>query len=499
MSHGGHTITARSVRASRVATTRRHGLAVARRSSSAPATAPTSSGARRATLRPQPAHEPAPDDATARYASPRRALLPATAAAGEARRRDAPALRPRAHERERPVTRPCPRRAAVAPRAARPTSFSSTTRDGHGLDDELRAGSTGRSTPSARRPLPGAGDASPPAGTTSPMALHVSAYSLKALADVVVPLLAEGARSSGSTSTAAWPGPPTTGWAWPRRPSSRPPATSPATSGRRASGSTWWPAEPARRPWRPSRSPASPTSRTCGTSGPALGWDVASRPDRPSAAASSPLVPRDPPARSSTSTAASTPSGADRLPVRQPGTSGLATASLSRTVCRTQACDLVERSSSVAGADGARPARPRRRQPSAARPLGVGGRPGRGPSASSRSTMPSTLTATRAWNCTRPSVAVMHVALEELAHRLDQLGRVGMSCGARCTVTAAARSRSYSFSHTRRPMAASSTDRIAPRRVGDAWMMHMIPHLSVPSVSHQRSASRSTVPPPAAS
>ena len=47
------------------------------------------------------------------------------------------------------------------------------------------------------------------------------------------------ARSSASTSTtAASPGRSTTGWAWPRRRSSRPRATSPATSARRASAST---------------------------------------------------------------------------------------------------------------------------------------------------------------------------------------------------------------------------------------------------------------------
>ena len=39
------------------------------------------------------------------------------------------------------------------------------------------------------------------------------------------------ARSSGSTSTPASPGRPTTGWAWPRPPSSRRPATWPASSG----------------------------------------------------------------------------------------------------------------------------------------------------------------------------------------------------------------------------------------------------------------------------
>ena len=47
-------------------------------------------------------------------------------------------------------------------------------------------------------------------------------------------------------------------------------------------------------------------------------------------------------------------------------------------------------------------------------------------------------------------------------------------------------SRSYSFSQTRRPMAASSTER-EPLRWLDACMMQITPHLSVPSTSHQRS------------
>ena len=70
------------------------------------------------------------------------------------------------------------------------------------------------------------------------VALQISAYSLKALADVVRAAHdRRAAPSSGSTSTtAARPGRPTTGWAWPRPPSSPPPATWPATSGPRASG-----------------------------------------------------------------------------------------------------------------------------------------------------------------------------------------------------------------------------------------------------------------------
>ena len=53
-------------------------------------------------------------------------------------------------------------------------------------------------------------------------------------------------------------------------------------------------------------------------------------------------------------------------------------------------------------------------------------------------------------------------------------------------------STSHSFSHTRRPIVASSIERDAPLRWLHACMMQITPHLRVPSVSHQRSASRST-------
>ena len=69
------------------------------------------------------------------------------------------------------------------------------------------------------------------------------------------------------------------------------------------------------------------------------------------------------------------------------------------------------------------------------------------------------------------------VALEELAHRLDQLGRgrarrAAMPSGAAVVLADGdgsrrapiRHSRSYSFSQTRRPMAASSTERLAPDR-----------------------------------
>lgn len=70
-------------------------------------------------------------------------------------------------------------------------------------------------------------------------AVQVSAYSLRVLADVAVPLMEKsgGGPSSGSTSTTRpRRGRSTTGWAWPRRRWSRRRATSPATSARRGSG-----------------------------------------------------------------------------------------------------------------------------------------------------------------------------------------------------------------------------------------------------------------------
>ena len=84
-----------------------------------------------------------------------------------------------------------------------------------------------------------------------------------------------------------------------------------------------------------------------------------------------------------------------------------------------------------------------------------------------------------------------HVALQPLADRLDQLA------GSRHVVglhhrPSNARNRSCSFSHTRRPMAASSWLRATPLRWALACMMHMIPHFIVPSTSHQRTTSRST-------
>ena len=70
-------------------------------------------------------------------------------------------------------------------------------------------------------------------------ALEVSTFSLKVLAAAFAPLLSEPeveGRSLASTSTPAWPGPATTGWAWRKRPWSRSPATSPETWAERHPG-----------------------------------------------------------------------------------------------------------------------------------------------------------------------------------------------------------------------------------------------------------------------
>ena len=59
--------------------------------------------------------------------------------------------------------------------------------------------------------------------------------------------------------------------------------------------------------------------------------------------------------------------------------------------------------------------------------------------------------------------------------------------------------RSHSCSATRRPIAASSSERTAPVRCAAAWPMHPTPHWRVFATSHQCIASRSTVRPPAPS
>ena len=68
-------------------------------------------------------------------------------------------------------------------------------------------------------------------------AFTTSAFSLKSLTAELLPLMEEGSqRGRASTSTPPSPGPPTTGWASPRPPWRRWPATWPATSGPTACG-----------------------------------------------------------------------------------------------------------------------------------------------------------------------------------------------------------------------------------------------------------------------
>ena len=105
------------------------------------------------------------------------------------------------------------------------------------------------------------------------VAVEISAYSLKMLADATTPLMTEGGSLVGLTSTPRSPGRPTTGWASPRRRSSRPTATSPENSARGASAATS--SRPARSaPWPPSRSPASPKFEDVWDDKAPLGWDV---------------------------------------------------------------------------------------------------------------------------------------------------------------------------------------------------------------------------------
>ena len=97
------------------------------------------------------------------------------------------------------------------------------------------AGSTAPSTRSpSPRPTRSAATSWRPRASSAETAFETSAYSFKALARALAPLMEEGeAAWSGSTSTPPSPGPPTTGWASPRRRWSRSAATSPATSGPR--------------------------------------------------------------------------------------------------------------------------------------------------------------------------------------------------------------------------------------------------------------------------
>ena len=126
-------------------------------------------------------------------------------------------------------------------------------------------------------------------------------------------------------------------------------------------------------------------------------------------------------------------------------------------------------------------------------PLLVGALPGRGPSSISRSTMPSTFEATRAWNRRRPSVAGITSRSSHSRTASSSSAALGASCGAVMSPPPLERTnRSYSFSQTRRPIAASSWLRAAPLRCTLACTMHIIAHFHVPSTSHQCTTSGST-------
>ena len=140
-------------------------------------------------------------------------------------------------------------------------------------------GSTAPCTPSASpRRCASAARSWTPSGTTSRVAVNISAYSLKALADAVVPLMTDGGSIVGLDFDArvAWPA-----YDWMGVAKAALESTSRYLA--RDLGPQGHPGEPGRRrpgarPWPPSRSPASPRSRTCGTSGRPLGWDVSDSP-----------------------------------------------------------------------------------------------------------------------------------------------------------------------------------------------------------------------------
>ena len=251
---------------------------------------------------------------------------------GARRRGRADRLRPRAaHDRAR----------RAPPARARPTCSSST--------------STPRTTsPPARR-------AGASAGAASTASLHAIAFApadalggdfldtprrerrdgvpderrtrCKALAEALLPLLSAPRRRQRrrpGLRRHRWPGRSTTGWASPRRRSRRSRATWPATSARsgvRVNLVSAGPIADARRRRHPRLRRA---RRHVGAAGAPLGWDIArpgARSPRPSCFLLSDAVARRSPARSSTSTAASTPSarrlsaGARSRPGRYAGSS----------------------------------------------------------------------------------------------------------------------------------------------------------------------------------
>ena len=135
-------------------------------------------------------------------------------------------------------------------------------------------------------------------------AVHVSAYSLKALAMAALPLMSAGGAVVGLTSTRPWPGPSTTGWAWPRPAWSPAPATWPATSARSGIRVNLVAAGPLQDHGRQEHPRLRARSRTCGQTGRRSAGTSPTPSPRPAAA--SPCCPtgsRRPPARSCTSTA----------------------------------------------------------------------------------------------------------------------------------------------------------------------------------------------------
>ena len=117
-------------------------------------------------------------------------------------------------------------------------------------------------------------------------------------------------------------------------------------------------------------------------------------------------------------------------------------------------------------------------------------------SSSSRSTVRSTFAATRAWKFTCP-VGRRRGRRCRGSRRRPRRVRP-RSDGRDSSVhdgspPSSRSSRSHSVSLTRRPIAASSTERVWPDRCRSAWYRQMTPQRSVASASHQRNASRSTV------
>ena len=150
------------------------------------------------------------------------------------------------------------------------------------------------------------------------VAMHISTYSLKTLADAFVPLMDQGGSFVGLDfdNQQAWPAYNWMGVAKSALQSSV--ATWPASSGRSRSAATS--SQPGRsRRWPPSRSPASSCSRTPGTAGRhSVGTSTTPSPWPRRASRCCPTGSPPRPVRSSTSTAATTPSVPERATARAP-------------------------------------------------------------------------------------------------------------------------------------------------------------------------------------